>query len=64
MSDEENAALAIKTGIEQMFVPLRELLDKLLGKAATEVGLALGRSCRLNLHTFTEQQSKDSKFKC
>jgi hypothetical protein len=47
-----------------MFVSLHELLDKLLGDAATEVGLALGRSCRLNRHTFTESQSKDSKFEC
>ncbi|MGC1645583.1 MAG: Abi-alpha family protein [Candidatus Sulfotelmatobacter sp.] len=47
MSDEENAALVIKTGIEQMFVPLHQLLDKLLGPAATEVGLTLGDSVKV-----------------
>ena len=31
MSDEENAALVIKTGVEQLFVPLHKLLDTLLG---------------------------------
>ena len=47
MRDEENAAVAIKTGIEQLFVPLHELLDKLLGPAATEVGLTLGDSVKV-----------------
>jgi len=47
MSDEENAALVIKTGIEQIFVPLHQLLDKLLGPAATEVGLSLGDSVKV-----------------
>ncbi len=46
MSDEENAALVIKTGIEQAFVPLHRLLDQLLGPAATEVGLAAGDSVK------------------
>jgi len=31
MADEENAALAIQTGIEQMLLPLQKLVDKLLG---------------------------------
>lgn len=47
VSDEDNAALVIKTGVEQMFVPLHELLDKLLGPAATEVGLSLGDSVKV-----------------
>ncbi len=47
MSDEEDAALVIKTGIEQLFVPLHQLLEKLLGPAATEVGLSLGDSAKV-----------------
>lgn len=47
MSDEENAALVIKTGIEQMFAPLQRLLDQLLGPAATEVGITLGDSLKV-----------------
>jgi hypothetical protein len=47
MSDEENAAIVIKTGIEQMFVPLHQLLDRLLGPAANEVGLTLGDSAKV-----------------
>jgi hypothetical protein len=47
MSDEENAAVVIKTGVEQLFVPLHQLLDKLLGPAATEVGLGLGDSVKV-----------------
>lgn len=47
MSDEENAALAIKTGIEQFFAPLQRLVDQLLGPAATEVGLTLGDSVKV-----------------
>jgi hypothetical protein len=47
MTDEENAALIIKTGVEQLFVPLHQLLDKLLGPAATEVGLGLGDSVKV-----------------
>ncbi len=47
MSDEENAALVIKTGIEQMFVPLHKMLEQLLGPAATEVGLTLGDSVKV-----------------
>lgn len=42
MSDEENAALVIKTGVEQLLVPLHKLLDQLLGPAATAVGLSFG----------------------
>jgi hypothetical protein len=29
MSDEDGAALVIKTGIEQLFAPFHDLLDKL-----------------------------------
>jgi len=47
MSDEENAALVIKTGVEQLLVPLRSLLDKLLGPASTELGLSLGDSAKV-----------------
>lgn len=47
MSDEENAALVIKAGIEQLFAPVQRLLDQLLGPAATEVGLTLGDSVRM-----------------
>jgi hypothetical protein len=47
MTDEDDAALVIKTGIEQMFVPLHQLLDKLLGPAAAEVGLSLGDSVKV-----------------
>jgi len=46
MSDEENAALVLKTGVEQVFAPLHRLLDQLLGPAATE-GLSLGDSVKL-----------------
>lgn len=42
MSDEENAALVIKTGIEQLMRPFQDLLDKLLGPAATVIGESLG----------------------
>jgi Abortive infection alpha/Protein of unknown function (DUF2806) len=47
MTDEENAALVIKTGIEQLFVPLQKLLETLLGPAATEVGLSFGDSAKV-----------------
>src|ERR1700683_382824 len=47
MSDEENAALAIKTGIEQVLAPLHQLLDKLRGPAATTVGLSLDDSAKV-----------------
>jgi hypothetical protein len=47
MTDEDDAALVIKTGIEQMFVPLHQLLDKLQGPAAAEVGLSLGDSVKV-----------------
>jgi hypothetical protein len=47
MADEENAALAIQTGIEQMLLPLQKLVDKLLGPAATEVGLSLSDSLKV-----------------
>ena len=47
MADEENAAPAIKTGIEQMLLPLQKLVDKLLGPAATEVGLSLSDSLKV-----------------
>jgi hypothetical protein len=42
MTDEENAALVIKTGIEQLMRPFQDLLDKLLGPAATVIGESLG----------------------
>jgi hypothetical protein len=47
MSDEENAALVIKTGIERMAAPLQRLVDQLVGPAASEVGLALGDSVKV-----------------
>jgi hypothetical protein len=47
MSDEENAALVIKAGVEQLFVPFHRLLDQLLGPAATEVGLGFGDSVKV-----------------
>jgi hypothetical protein len=47
MTDEENAALVIKTGIEQLFSPLKDLIGKLLGPAATEVGFSFRDSARV-----------------
>lgn len=47
MSDEDGAALVIKTGIEQLFAPFHDLLDKLLGPAATEVGGGLADSVKV-----------------
>lgn len=47
MTDEDNVAVVIKTGMEQLFAPLHDLLDKLLGPAATEVGLSLGDSAKM-----------------
>jgi hypothetical protein len=47
MADEDAAALAIKTGIEQLLAPLHDFLGKLLGPAATEVGLSVGDSARV-----------------
>ena len=47
MSDEENAALVLKTSVEQVFAPFQRLLDQLIGPAATEVGLSLGDSVKV-----------------
>jgi Abortive infection alpha/Protein of unknown function (DUF2806) len=47
MSDEDGPALVIKTGIEQLFAPYHDLLDKLLGPAATEVGGGLADSVKV-----------------
>jgi hypothetical protein len=72
MTEEENAALVIKTGVEQLFVPFHELLGKLLGPAATEVGLSLGDSAKAwrfkrrirvlqEVKRFVEETDKDIK---
>lgn len=72
MTDEEDAVLIIKTGVEQLFVPLHQLLDKLLGPAATEVGLSLNDSVKVwrfkrqvrllqEVKRFVEQNDKDIK---
>ena len=72
MTDEENAALVVKTGIEQLFVPLHQLLEKLLGPAATELGLSLGDSTKVwrfkrqirllqEVERLVEQTGKDIK---
>ncbi|SRR6266496_1851448 len=47
MGDAENAALAIKEGIAQLFRPYQELLQQLLGPAATEVGGSFGDSLKV-----------------
>ena len=47
MTDEENAALMIKTGVEQLMRPLQDLVEKLLGPAATDIGLSLGDSTKV-----------------
>jgi hypothetical protein len=47
MTDEENAALVIKTGIEQVFAPVQKLIDQLIGPAATEVGLSYGDQAKV-----------------
>lgn len=46
MSDDDSASL-IKAGIEQLMRPIQELLDKLLGPAATAVGDSLGDSAKV-----------------
>lgn len=72
MTDEENAALIIKTGVQQLFVPLHQLLGKLLGPAATEVGLSLSDSVKVwrfkrqvrllqEVKRLVEQNDKDIK---
>jgi hypothetical protein len=43
MLEAENAALVIKSGVEQLFEPLHTLL----GPAATEVGLSLSDSVKV-----------------
>jgi hypothetical protein len=47
MTDEENAALVIKTGIEQLFAPVQDLLGRLIGPAADEVGKGLADSAKV-----------------
>ena len=47
MTDEQNAALVIKEGVAQLFRPFQYLLERLLGPAATEVGLSFGDSLRV-----------------
>lgn len=47
MTDEENASLVIKEGMAQVLRPFQELLQQLLGPAATEVGLSFGDSAKV-----------------
>ena len=47
MTEEEGAALAIKESVKQLFQPVQDLVQKLVGPAATEVGLAFGDSAKL-----------------
>lgn len=47
MSYEEDAALVVKAGMEQLFKPLQNLLDALLGPAATEVGLGIADTTKV-----------------
>jgi hypothetical protein len=47
MTDEKNAALVIKTGIEQLFAPVQDLLGRLIGPAADEVGKGLADSAKV-----------------
>jgi hypothetical protein len=47
MSEEENAALVVKEGMKQIFAPYHDLISKLLGPAATEVGLSWGDSVKV-----------------
>lgn len=47
MTNEDNLAVIVKTGIEQLFAPFHDLLDKLLGPAATEVGEGIADSVKV-----------------
>jgi len=47
MTDEDNAALVVKEGMKQLFAPYHELINKLLGPAASEVGLSWGDSMKV-----------------
>jgi hypothetical protein len=47
MGDAESAALAISESIKQLFQPFQELLQQLLGPAATEVGGSFGDSLKV-----------------
>jgi hypothetical protein len=47
MTDEENAALVVKEGMKQLFTPYLDLINKLLGPAASEVGLGWGDSMKV-----------------
>lgn len=47
MGDAENTALAIKESVAQLFQPFQDLLQQLLGPAATEVGGSLGDSLKV-----------------
>jgi hypothetical protein len=47
MSVEDDVALTIKTTIQELARPLQDLLGKLLGPAASEVGNSLGDSVKV-----------------
>lgn len=64
MSDEENAALVVKEGMKQFFAPYHDLINKLLGPAATEVGLSWGDSIkvwRLGVSFVCYKKSSDAR---
>jgi Abortive infection alpha/Protein of unknown function (DUF2806) len=72
MNEEENAAVVIKEGVKQLFAPYGELLNKLLGPAATELGGSWADSARVwrwkrqvrllqEVKRFVEQSGKDIK---
>jgi hypothetical protein len=47
VTDEENTTLVIKTGIEQLLAPYKDLLARLLGPAADEIGLSVADSAKV-----------------
>jgi hypothetical protein len=72
MTDEENAALVVKEGMKQLFAPYHDLINKLLGPAASEAGLGwrdsmkvwrLKRQIRLlhEVKRLIDQSGKDIK---
>lgn len=47
MPDEDSGALVVKEGMKQLFAPYHDLINKLLGPAASEVGLGWGDSMKV-----------------
>lgn len=47
MTDEDNAELVVREGMKQFFAPFSDLLTRLLGEAASEVGLGFRDSVKV-----------------